>query len=53
MKEISPTGREFQTATLEQWICNPRITLMPLYLSFALLPYLYIHLFADSLETRN
>ena len=32
MKEISPTGRDFQSLTLEKWIYNPRITLMPLYL---------------------
>ncbi len=34
MKEISPTGRDFQSLTLEKCICNPRITLLPLYLSF-------------------
>lgn len=34
MKEISPTGRDFQSLNLEKCICNPRITLLQLYLSF-------------------
>jgi len=34
MKEISPTGRDFQSLNLEKCICNPRITLLQLYLAF-------------------
>lgn len=45
MKEISSVSRDFQSSTLEQWICNPRITLMHLYLfSLCYLIYKFIYL---------